>query len=169
VTRKLTLKENMSTRNLVVAPDCAVVMNNDKPGMLSDLQIGDAVQVVYEPVNGSHMASRIEQKSEMFVGTVEAVDATTRTVKAKDFLSEKRFNLADDCPVVVNGKPDGSLGDLRIGDRVTFNYENTDGVLVANRISPTPATIPAAPAPAQTAKASGQLHNNNYTPSLAGN
>ena len=81
----------MTTHNLTIAPDCAVVMKDDKWAALSSLQVGDAVQVIYEPEKGSHMASRIEQKSEMFVGTIEAVDATTRSVKAKDLLSEKQI------------------------------------------------------------------------------
>ena len=87
--RTLTLKEGVTTHNLAVAPDCAVVMKDDKWAALSSLQVGDAVQVIYEPVKGLHMASRIEQKSEMFVGTIEAVDATTRSVKAKDFAIRK--------------------------------------------------------------------------------
>jgi hypothetical protein len=73
--------------------------------------------------------------------------------------SFKKFNLADDCPIVVNGKLNGSWSDLRIGDRVSLNYDNEDGVLVANRVSPMTGTVsaaPAAPAPSQTAKAGNQ-------------
>jgi len=154
--RTLTLKEGIITHNLAIAPDCAVVLKDDKWAALSSLQVGDAVQVIYEPVKGLRVASRIEQKSETFVGTIEAVDATTRSIKAKDLLSEKKFNLADDCPIVIHGKLNGSLSDLRIGDRVSFSYDNQDGVLVANRVSPMTgalAAAPAAPAPSQTANA----------------
>jgi hypothetical protein len=49
-------------------------------------------------------------------------------------MSEKKFNLADGCRIVVANKPDASLRDLRIGDKVEFSYEDADGVLVANRI-----------------------------------
>lgn len=165
--RTLTLKEGMTTHNLTIAPDCAVVMKDDKWAALSSLQVGDAVQVIYEPVKGLHMASRIEQKSEMFVGTIEAVDATTRSVKAKDLLSEKKFNLADDCPIVIAGKPDGSLNDLRIGNRASISYDNQDGVLVANRISPMPASSGAETA--RNAKAGNQSHNYSYAESKSGN
>ncbi len=160
-TRKLTLKEGVLTRNLDIAPDCAVVLKDNKPGMLDSLQVGDAVHVVYEPVKGAHMASRIEQKSETFAGTIQAIDATTRTVKAKDFLTEKKFNLADDCSIVINGKPYGSLSDLRIGDEVTFNYQNADGVLVASRVSPMPAAT--ATKVALSPKSASQLPNYSYT------
>jgi hypothetical protein len=157
--RTLTLKEGVTTHNFAVAPDCAVVLKDDKWAALSSLQVGDAVHVIYEPVKGLQMASRIEQKSEMFVGTIEAVDAITRSVKAKDFLSEKKFNLADDCPIVIHGKLNGSLSDLRIGDRASISYDNQDGVLVANRVRPMTGTLaaaPAAPPPSQTAKAGNQ-------------
>jgi Cu/Ag efflux protein CusF len=165
VARTLTLKSGMTTRNLAIAPDCAVILKDDKSAALSSLQIGDAVQVSYEPAKGSPMASRINQKSEMFVGTIEAVDATTRSIKAKDMLSEKKFNLADDCPIVINGKLNGSLSDLRIGDRVSFSYNDEDGVLVANRVSPMAGTVaaaPLAPAPSQTAKAGNQTPHYGY-------
>jgi Cu/Ag efflux protein CusF len=153
--RTLTLQEGMMIRNLTIAPDCAVVLKDDKWAALTSLQVGDAVQVIYEPVKGTRVASRIEQKSETFVGTIEAVDATTRSIKAKDMLSEKKFNLAEDCPIVINGRINGSLSDLRIGDRVTFNYDDEQGVLVANRISPMTGAVaaePAAPSPSQTAQ-----------------
>jgi Cu/Ag efflux protein CusF len=163
--RTLTLKEGVITHNLAIAPDCAVVLKDDKWAALSSLQVGDAVQVTYEPVKGLRMARRIEQKSEMFVGTIEAVDATTRSVKAKDLLSEKKFNLADDCPIVIHGKLNGSLRDLRIGDRVSLNYDNEDGVLVASRISPMTGTVaaaPAAPVPSQTARIANQPPHYGY-------
>jgi cold shock CspA family protein len=163
--RTLTLKSGMTTHNLAIAPDCVVVLKDDKSAALSSLQVGDAVQVSYQPAKGSPMASRIRQKSEMFVGTIEAVDATTRSIKAKDLLSEEKFVLADDCPIVINGKLNGRWNDLRIGDRVSFNYDNEDGVLVANRVSPMTGAVaaaPAAPAPSQTAKAGTQSPSYGY-------
>jgi hypothetical protein len=49
-------------------------------------------------------------------------------------MTEKKFKLADECQIVVEGKSDAGLGGLRIGDQVAFSYEDADGVLVANRI-----------------------------------
>jgi cold shock CspA family protein len=156
--RRLALKVGMITHNLAVAPDCAVILKGGQAGMWSNLQIGDTVHVIYEPVNGSHLARRIEQTSDMFIGTIQAVDATTRSIKVKAAFAEKKFNLADRCPIVINGKLNGGMGDLRIGEKVSLSYDNKDGVLVANRVSPMAGALaaePAAPAPSQTAAANG--------------
>jgi Cu/Ag efflux protein CusF len=130
----LAVKHGAFTRNFAAAQDCAVVIKDDNTKTLDDLKVGHTVNVVYESVNDSLLARRIEQKSPTFVGTIKAIDAETRTVRAKDLLAVKTFHLADGCQVVIGGKPGGGLGDLRIGDRVAFTYEDTDGVLVANRI-----------------------------------
>ena len=132
--RTLTVKHGTFTRNFAVATDCAVVIKDDNTRTLDDLKVGHTVNVIYESANDSPLARRIEQKSPTFVGTIKAIDAETRTVKARDLLAEKTFHLADGCQIVTSGKPGGSLSDLRIGDRFAFTYEDTDGVLVANRI-----------------------------------
>ena len=132
--RAVAVKTGLRTRHLTVADDCSVVLHNEKPGALNDLKVGNIVKIRYESPNGSAIARRIEQPSETYVGTIEAIDAKAKTVKAKQLLSEKKFNLASGCQIVVHGKAGGKLSDLRIGDRVTFSYENENGVLVANRL-----------------------------------
>ncbi len=132
--RTLTVKHGVYTRNFALADDCTVVIKDDNTKTLDELKVGHTVNVVYKSLNDSMVARRIEQKSPTFVGTIKAIDAETRTVKAKDLLAEKTFHLADGCQIVVGGKPGGSLSDLRIGARFAFTYEDTDGVLVANRI-----------------------------------
>ena len=132
--RTLAVKHGTFTRNFAVATDCAVVVKDDDTKTLDDLSVGHTVNVIYESANDSLLARRIEQKSPTFVGTIKAIDADTRTVKAKDLLAEKTFHLADGCQIVANGKLGGSLNDLHIGDRFAFTYEDADGVLVANRI-----------------------------------
>jgi len=132
--RRLTVKHGSFTRDFAVAPDCAVVIRDDDTKTLDDLSVGHTVNVIYESGNDSTLARRIEQKSPTFVGTVKAIDADTRMVKAKDLLAEKTFHLADGCQIVSGGKLGGSLSDLHIGDRLAFTYEDRDGVLVANRI-----------------------------------
>lgn len=132
--RTLTVKHGVFTRNFALADNCTVVIKDDNTKTLDDLKVGHTVNVIYESVNDSLTARRIEQKSPTFVGTIKAIDAETRTVKAKDLLAEKTFHLADGCQIVTGGKLGGSLSDLRIGDRFAFTYEDADGVLVANRI-----------------------------------
>jgi Cu/Ag efflux protein CusF len=132
--RTLIVKSRGSSKTFVLSGDCAVVLRKDKAASLENLKIGQTIQVVYESSNGSTLARRIEQKDESYVGTIQALDAGQRTVRAKGLLTEKKFNLANDCHIVVESKPDAAFRELRIGDRVEFSYEDDNGVLVANRI-----------------------------------
>ena len=132
--RTLSVRNWRITQDFAIGENCKVVLRNEKAGALGDLKLGHSVTVVYETPKGALLAQRIEQRSETFVGAIRAIDAGTRTVRAKGLMGEKKFNLADGCRIVVEGKPEAGLSELRIGDRVTFSYENTDGVLVANRL-----------------------------------
>jgi len=151
---KLSVKEGLLTHDLAIAPDCEVSLKGNQAGTWANLQVGDAIRVCYETPNGPHIARRIEQTGDMFTGTIQAVDATSRTIKVEGAHGERKFNLADSCPIVINGRLNGGMSDLRIGDRVSLSYEDRNGVLVANRVSPMNAATaePAAPAPSQTAK-----------------
>jgi Cu/Ag efflux protein CusF len=131
--RTITVESGLLNRNFAMAEKFSVI-RNDATGSLDDLKIGHMINVIYEKKGGSPVASRIELKDSTFVGTVQAIDAGTKTVKARNLLNEKKFNLADGCKIVAGAKADGQLSDLRIGDRVAFSYENANGVLVAHRI-----------------------------------
>jgi Cu/Ag efflux protein CusF len=132
--RTLVLKDRAGTRKFVVAEDCSIVLNDEQVGTLENLKVGHSVSVAYEPTAAAWTAHKIEQKAESFTGTIEAIDAGARTVTAKSFMSVKKFDLGDNCQIVVADKLDAALRDLRIGDRVEFSYEDANGVLVANRI-----------------------------------
>jgi hypothetical protein len=132
--RTLSVKDGGFTKDFTIGDDCQVVLKSEKSGSLADLKVGHTVNVIYESEVDSRTARKIEQKYDKFVGTVRAIDAETRTVKAKNFLNEKKFSLANDCRIVIDGRTDGRLSDLRIGDRVALSYEDSDGVLVASRI-----------------------------------
>jgi Cu/Ag efflux protein CusF len=149
--RTLVIKDGPSKKELVVAEDCIVRLKDEKIGTLENLKVGHVVRVAYEPTDKTWTARKIEQQAESFVGTIQAIDATSRTVKARSFMSERKFNLADGCRIVVDGKADAGLRDLRIGDKVEFSYEEANGVLVANRIGHD-ANLPE-PEAAHTAKA----------------
>jgi len=82
------------------------------------------------------VARRIEQTSATYVGTLDAIDASSRMVRAKHLVGEKRFNLADNCKIVVQGKVNASLSDLRLGQKLAFSYDEVDGVNVVTRIGP---------------------------------
>jgi Cu/Ag efflux protein CusF len=153
------VRHGLVTHDFSLGPSYAVVMKDNKTATLNNLQLGDAVCVVFEPFHGSKMVQRIVQDSSTFVGTIAALDPATRSLKAIDAHGEKMFSVANNCPIVINGKWDESLRHLQVGERVTVNYDNADGVLVANRISPIPAGTPAAPAPAQAATGNNNQNN----------
>ena len=132
--QKLTVEKGLNKKPFVLGENHRVVVREKKAAM-RDLKIGDQVTVAYFSVRDSNVACEIAQNSKTFSGTVEAIDAETRMLKAEHLMTDHTFRLTDDCPIVINGKAGGQLSDLRIGDTVTFNYDNVDGVMVANRIA----------------------------------
>ena len=132
----LRVSRGVFSRSFTIPGDCQVVLKDDKTGSLGDVKAGHAVTVIYETPNDSSVARQIEQTSAAFVGTLDAIDASARTVKAKRFVGDKKFNLADNCRIVVNGKQNASLSDLRLGQKLAFSYDEVDGVNVVTRIAP---------------------------------
>ncbi len=130
-----TVKSAISRKTFVARDDCKFIVRDEKDQSLADLKIGHKVTVRYLTTRHANVARRVEQMSRMFAGTIEAIDADTQTLKAEQLLSKKKFKLANDCQIIVDGRTDGKLSDLRIGDKLSFDYEDVDGVLVANRIA----------------------------------
>lgn len=132
--RTLTVKHSGRSRDFVVMEQHEVLLKDNKVGTLENLKIGHSVSVAYHPAAGAWTTHKIVQQAESFVGTIQAIDAGARTVRARSYLNEQKFHLADQCQIVVANQANASLRDLRIGDRVEFTYENTAGVLVTTRI-----------------------------------
>jgi len=150
------VERGMVTRKFRLPEHFTVLVKDGKTGTFDELKVGQAVDVIYEtPGEPRYVARRIEQKNPTFVGTIRSMDATTRTVKAKNFFEEKQFRLADGCRIVTTENPKAALRDLRIGDRVEFVYEEKAGVLIANRIGHE--SPPAAAVGSETAKADTQV------------
>jgi Cu/Ag efflux protein CusF len=124
-----------------IADDCDVVLRNGKSGTFADIQTGNQVTVTYETPNGALTARQIARTSIEFTGTLTAIDLGEKTLKAKAMFGTKKFNVADNCAIVINGKADGQLGDLKPNDKLVFSYDEINGVNVVNRI--TPAAAPA--------------------------
>jgi len=133
--RTFKVKRGAVSEMFVAGDQCKVIIRDDRNRALADLRIGQKVTVRYTAPGGPKIAQRIEQTGSMFTGTVEAIDADARTLKAQHLLSEKKFNLAKDCPIVIGGKSDGKLSDLRIGDKLSVHYDDVDGVLVATSVA----------------------------------
>lgn len=134
--KKLTVKRGLTKRDFVVAPNASLRFADAQSGSLEDLKIGHTVNVVYEEQDGLR-AHQIEQRRETFVGTIRAIDASRKTVKARNLINERTFHLVSGCQIVIENRPGGRLHDLRIGDRVALTYEEADGVLLVNRIGRT--------------------------------
>lgn len=135
--RTMEVSDTWKSREFSIPADCPVMLHDNQTGTIEDLQMGQRVKVIFEspPDTPSFQAHRIVQDYESFSGTIRAIDADTKTVKAKTLLNEKKFNLARDCKVILADQSEGTLRDLQIGDRVEFSYEDADGVLVANLIT----------------------------------
>lgn len=133
--RTVTLHHRAMSKTFRIADDCAVALRNDKSGTLTDIQPGHWVTVTYETPGSDATARLIAQTSATFNGSLTAIDLNDRTVKAKHAFGTKKFNLTDNCTIIVNGKSDGELHDLKPGDDLAFSYDVVNGVNVVNRIA----------------------------------
>ena len=131
----MTVRERELDKTFQLPADCAVSLRNATPGQLSDVEAGNRVTVTYEIPGGVSTARQIAQTSAVFTGSVTAIDLGERTVKAKSMLSSRKLNVADNCAIIINGKPDAHLGDLKLGDRLMFSYDEINGVNVVTRIA----------------------------------
>jgi Cu/Ag efflux protein CusF len=133
--RTFVVKSGVNSKTFTAADDCKVVIRDEKDRGLENLKVGHKVTVRFAATMQEYLAHKVEQSSLVFSGTVEAIDATTGTVKAKQVLASRKFKLGDECPIIIDGRAGGRLSDLRIGDKLSFHYEDVDGVLVANRVA----------------------------------
>ena len=135
VQRTLTLHVRGRDKAFPIAADCKVLLRGDKSGSLADIQTGNYVTVTYETPNDKPTARKITQTSETFTGSLTAIDLDTKTVKAKSLYDTKKFNLGDNCAIVIAGKINGRLADLKPNDKLVFSYDEINGVNVASRIA----------------------------------
>jgi Cu/Ag efflux protein CusF len=135
--RTLTIHDLGLTRTFAMADDLGIVLNGSNRGTLDDVKLGSQVTVTYEIPNNQFVARQVESRRSTFVGVLGAVSLPDRTVKAgKGLLGDKKFHLTDNCVIVMNGKTDAKLSDLRVGQNYEMDYEVVDGVNVVNRIAP---------------------------------
>ena len=130
--RTLTVEETFAPRSFRLASDCHIVLWNDKEGTPADLMPGNIVRLTYELPRGAAVAYRIREESQTYSGKVNAIDLRERTVKAGD----QRFDLGDNCHIMLNGKPNAQLSDLKLNQKYLFTFEEVDGVNVVSRIAP---------------------------------
>ena len=116
-----TMKLREDNRTFAIPDDCKVVLRNDHSGSTSDIQPGNHVTIVYETPHNELVARQISQTSAEFVGTITAIDLKQKMVKAKGGFTTKKFNIADNCTILLNGKADSQLADLQPNEKLVFN------------------------------------------------
>ena len=126
----------LNDKKFQLPANCDIVLRGGKSGTIDDIQPGNHVTVTYEVPNGKATAREIAQTSAAFTGKLTAINLNKKTLQADATFSSKKFNVGDDCAIVVNGKPDGKLTDLRPGESLTFSYDDVNGVNIVNRIAP---------------------------------
>jgi hypothetical protein len=132
----LKVRNGGGSKTFKLEDNCAVLLIADNRGTLEDVKLGNRVTVVYEAPGDLLVAREIEQKSVLFIGILDGVNAEERTLSVgKRFLGDKKFHLADRCAIIVDGRQDAKLNELRLGRKYELNYDNVDGVNVVNRIA----------------------------------
>jgi len=135
-TQTMTLHVGVMDKTFQLPADCEVMLRGGKSGTIADIQPGYHVTVTYEVTNGKPTSREIAQTSATFTGDLTAIDLDQKTLKAKATFTTKKFNVGDDCAILVNGQPAGKLTDLRPGESLTFSYDDVNGVNIVNRIAP---------------------------------
>lgn len=136
VARSITVWNLGGSKTFALAKHCSVVLHKDAKGRLADVKLGDRVTVVYETPDDRLMAREIERKSITFAGTLNSIDYAAHAVTVGEKgRGGKLFRLSDDCAIMVNGKPEGSLDNLQAGKRYDLSYDTVNGVNVVNRIA----------------------------------
>jgi Cu/Ag efflux protein CusF len=132
--QKLTVEKARLEKTFWLTEDTRVVLHG-KTARPADLKPGQRVTVNYVRNGVALVAKSVEDSSELFAGTIEAIDAERGTVTLKHLLSRRTFTLGDACRIVVGDLPKATLRDLRIGDRATVSYRDVQGVLIAAHIA----------------------------------
>jgi Cu/Ag efflux protein CusF len=136
----LTVRHDGLDRTYQLADGYKIMLYDNRIGTSADIQPGSRVTVTYERPPGGDIAEQIAQTSQKFSGSLTAIDLTERTLKAQAVFGGKKFNMAADCTVVLNGKAGANLRDLKLGDRLVLNYEDVNGINIVNRIATTVGT-----------------------------
>jgi hypothetical protein len=132
----ITLHQTAMDKQVDLPADCRVMLRDGRIGTLADVRVGNHVTVTYETPAGISTAREVAQTSIPYTGTLTAIDVNDRTIKAKSGFSTKKFSLADDCAIVINGRTDGKMEELKPNDKLLFHYDEVNGVNVVNRIGP---------------------------------
>lgn len=132
--RTLVIGLGSRAKTFAITEKCKFIDRNNSETKIEEFKVGNRVNVIYDLDGTTMSAYRIEKRSELYTGDLDAVDLSAHTIKAKFLLTNKRFILGEDCVIIVNGKKGASVSDLRLGKSTDISYENVNGVFVAHRI-----------------------------------
>lgn len=124
------------SKSFQFADNCQVNLREDKTGTFADIQTGNYVTLIYETPPGLPTVQNLTQTSEKFTGSLTAIDLEDKTLKAKTLFAAKDFNIGKHCIIVINGKDDGKLSDLKPEEKLVITYDEISGVNVVDRIEP---------------------------------
>ena len=153
--RLLTLHYRLHDRTFSLASDCGVTLRDDRTGSFADIRPGNHVTVTYETPGDQPVARQIAQTSLRYVGTLTAIDLEEKTLKAKSLVGARKFNVGSDCVIVLNGRLDGRLADLKPDNQLVCLYDEVNGVNVVNRIAPAASETNATPVVLNTPRMDG--------------
>jgi len=137
-THQITVRTYGANTTFQLADDCKVVLRGNHSGLISDVQPGNLVTVIYDMPNGQVTAALIAQTSATFTGALTAIDLDAKTLKAKSLFETKAFTVGSECAIIVNGKMGEQLSELMLNEKMVITYDDVDGVNVVNRIETVP-------------------------------
>src|SRR5437867_683425 len=80
-----------------------------------------------------------------FMGKIASIELPTRILKVENPTSAMTFVVAEDAKIIGSGQKELKLGDLKVGDEVTVDYTEEDGLMVAHTITVKEKEVPPPP------------------------
>jgi hypothetical protein len=74
-------------------------------------------------------------KEKEFEGKIVFVNAEEHTLTVRDWLRHRTFDLGGNCAITRWDNTTGAINDLRPGEKVTVGYQDSHGVLAADRVT----------------------------------
>jgi hypothetical protein len=136
----LTAEDWPFTKTFDLGRRCAIVSLDNQHAALGDLRPGEKVSIRYQEAEGVRVANRIAENALHYAGTVHSVNRKTDIITMAEaplyqpFKAPRTFRAAQDCKVTLWNGREGTLANVKPGDRVWVVYEVPRGSQVAYRI-----------------------------------
>ena len=109
VENTVTVQGTIFSKKFNTADACKVSLEDKPEAMLSDLRVGQRVEVHYQSVRGVLAAGQIIQHNLTLKGYVNAIDPGNRMLAVKTAMSTQEFKVAENCSVILKDKRAGTL------------------------------------------------------------